>query len=79
MDIIYKCAQQVCLFLYQNKLSMCIAVAALGIFTIEVFLKLIDNFWMFWTSNWNIFDLIVTFFSVSCEIVKFASMVFTNP
>ena len=30
------------------------------VFSVEIILKLIDNFKLFWKNGWNVFDLIVT-------------------
>ena len=30
------------------------------VFSVEILLKWIDNFFMFWKDYWNVFDLIVT-------------------
>ncbi|KAM6972947.1 cation channel sperm-associated protein 2-like [Aplochiton taeniatus] len=42
----------------------------LAIFFLEIFLKWVDNFPLFWKSTWNIFDFSVTIMSVLPEIIK---------
>ncbi|XP_043925837.1 cation channel sperm-associated protein 2 [Protopterus annectens] len=39
-------------------------------FIAEIILKMLDNFYLFWKSNWNIFDFIITTLSVLPEIIN---------
>ena len=33
----------------------------LMVFVLEILLKWLDNFWIFWKNGWNVFDFLVTF------------------
>ncbi|PIK56711.1 putative cation channel sperm-associated protein 2-like [Apostichopus japonicus] len=44
---------------------------SLFLFMVEIILKWIDNFWSFWSDNWNIFDFAVTVGSFVPEIINF--------
>ncbi|MBN3308957.1 CTSR2 protein, partial [Amia calva] len=41
-----------------------------AIFLLEILLKWIDDFFMFWKNNWNIFDFMVTILSILPEVIK---------
>lgn len=45
----------------------------MAIFVLEVVLKLMEHFWAFWASNWNLVDFLVTLFCVVCETMKIVS------
>ena len=34
---------------------------ALAVYLIEIVLKWIDSFWLFWKNRWNVFDFVITF------------------
>ena len=47
----------------------------LAIFVLEIVLKLMEHFWAFWNSNWNLADFIVTLLCVILEILRYSSSV----
>ncbi|XP_064653307.1 cation channel sperm-associated protein 2-like [Lineus longissimus] len=44
---------------------------SLFVFVLEIVLKWMDNFKLFWLNGWNIFDFLVTFLSVVPEVMRF--------
>ena len=47
----------------------------LVIFVLEIILKLMEHFWAFWNSNWNLADFIITILCVVLEVLRYSSSV----